>query len=290
MIFLLFLTLSIWNATLLQNSKERLPPPWLLGMCLSLCGSGGLWTVSCCGRLEVVYGMSFQSLSFCETLRFALEMRKISFQKFSLLGVSWKGLSPTGFHLPGTLTQVVELFAVCALVAGLCQNSVGGQLSSHSAPVPISSTPPDATNAACMLLMTMMCDLMAGLPAALWYVLSRHHFLELPGGCWLWCWRFLTAVSKGWETLVRNLTAGNQVILCTQSVHRGDWHSRYLQVFIELTIAGRNSDFSTVSKSSTIVLRSRIRIQRAERLCVHIRILPHASCLILGNFHNDLVS
>lgn len=101
--------------------------------------------------------------------------------------------------------QASSHFPSCSCLCSWCQGSVGGLLSSLSAPVPISERETPPTQPLCWWLAALG-DLIAGKAAAWWYVVSRHHLLELLGGRKLWCWKFLTAVFKGWKWLIRGLT------------------------------------------------------------------------------------
>ena len=161
-----------------------------------------------------------------------------------------------------------------------CQSSVGGLLSSPSAPVPISGL-----EISCCWLAAVP-DLIAGKAAARWYVVSRHHLLELLGGRKLWCSKFLTAVLKAYSSEAWQLDWA--VHLCALSAHCGAGHFTFTNVcrinrFLE------PNWFSAVTTKSRIALRWRVWMAKAEGLWVQILTPPLSCQIILGKIYTHPV-
>lgn len=166
-----------------------------------------------------------------------------------------------------------------------CQSSVGGLLSSPSAPVPISGLEMPPTQPPCWWLAAVP-DLIAGKAAVRWYVVSRHHMLELLGGRKLWCWKFLTAVVKAYSSEAWQL--GWVIHLWALSAHRGAGHFTFTNVCCINRFLERNW-FSTVTTKSRIALRWRVWMPKAEGHWVQILTPPLPGWIILGKIYTHPV-
>ena len=165
------------------------------------------------------------------------------------------------------------------------QSSVGGLLSSPSAPVPISGLEiPPAQPPCCWL--AAVPDLIAGKAAARWYVVSRHHLLELLGGRKLWCSKFLTAALKAYSSEAWQLDWA--VHLCALSAHRGAGLFTFTNV-CRINRFFEPNWFSAVTTKSRIALRWRVWMAKAEGLWVQILTPPLSGRIILGKIYTHPV-
>lgn len=138
-----------------------------------------------------------------------------------------------------------------------------------------------------MLVTTVPCDLIAGKAAAQRYVMSRHHLLELLGGRKLWFWKFLMALFKGGERLIRDLPTGpGHPSLRPQCSLQGRTLSPSSQMFVEL-IAIESIVWSHVD---CMLLHKKMKSMHAEGRTLGLNPDSITVCwMTLGMFYNDPV-
>lgn len=130
-------------------------------------------------------------------------------------------------------------------------------------------------------------DLIAGKAAAQWYVVSRHHLLELLGGWKLWCWSVSQLCSKVTHQRLDSWT-GWAVYLRDRSAHHGAGHVTSTNVccisrFLEPNL------FSNITTKSRIALRWRVWMPKAERHWVQILTPPLSGWITLGKIYTHRV-
>lgn len=121
--------------------------------------------------------------------------------------------------LPGLQFRSQPYFCLLPSRLGrLCQSSVGGLLSSPSAPVPISRLETLPTQPLCWWL-AALCDLIAGKAVAQWYVVSGHHLLvNCTVGESCGAGSFSQLLASGGKRLIRGLTVESGSPIAAPSV------------------------------------------------------------------------